>query len=29
VVASLERMAKAPPELFEQVRRLLAASKGG
>jgi tripartite-type tricarboxylate transporter receptor subunit TctC len=29
VIASLERMSEAPPEAFEQVRRLLAAGKGG
>lgn len=29
VVRSLERMAQAPSGLFEQVRRLLAAAKGG
>ena len=29
VVRSLERMAQAPSELFEQVRRLLATAKGG
>jgi tripartite-type tricarboxylate transporter receptor subunit TctC len=29
LMASLERMAQSPPELFEQVRKLLAAGKGG
>jgi hypothetical protein len=29
VVGSLERMSRAPPELLEQVRRLLAVGKDG
>jgi tripartite-type tricarboxylate transporter receptor subunit TctC len=29
LIQSLERMSRSPPELFEQVRKLLAAAKGG
>jgi hypothetical protein len=29
VVRSVEKMARASPELLEQVRKLLAAKKGG
>jgi tripartite-type tricarboxylate transporter receptor subunit TctC len=29
VVRSIEQMSRAPPEMFDQVRKLLAGSKGG
>ena len=29
MIGSIEKMARASPELFEQVRKLLAGNKGG
>jgi hypothetical protein len=29
MVASIERLSRAPPQLFDQVRKLLAGNKGG
>jgi tripartite-type tricarboxylate transporter receptor subunit TctC len=29
MVRSIEQMSRAPPEMFDQVRKLLAGSKGG